>query len=68
MERLIIKGIQMFSNVTEIKWERWGGDPDALMVSGSWLAENGILIAGVLEYATAHVDKGIEVKVELNKR
>jgi hypothetical protein len=68
MERLIIKGVQMFGNCTEIKWERWGGNPDAKMVSGSWLPEQGIMIAGVLEYAKAHVDEGIEIKVELEKR
>jgi len=68
MERLIIKSVQMFGDCTEIKWERWGGEPDGLMVSGSWLATNGISISGVLEYANAHIEKGIEIKVELNKR
>lgn len=68
MERLVIKSIAMFSDVTEVSWERWGGDPDALMVSGSWLITDGILISGVLEYAKAHVEKGIEIQVQLNKR
>jgi hypothetical protein len=68
MERLLIKGIQMFKNTTEVKWERWGGEPDALMVSGSWLVEEGIIIAGVLEYAKSHVDKGVEIKVDLEPR
>jgi len=68
MERVLITGIQMFADVTEVKWERRGGEPDVLMVSGSWLISDGVVIAGVLEYAKKHVDAGIEVKVKLEKR
>lgn len=68
MERLIIKKFEMFSDVTEVQWERWGGDPDALMDSGSWLIKEGVMVVGVLEYAKKHVDEGIAISVQLNKR
>lgn len=68
MERLLIKRIEMYADVTEIAWERWGGEPDALMDSGLWLANGGIFVTGVLEYAKAHVLEGIDVQVSLEKR
>jgi hypothetical protein len=68
MKKVDITAIRVYADFTEVDWHRYNTEDANNDSSGTWQIKEGITIFGVLEYALAHVDDGIEVNLKLNSK